>query len=195
MKIYHHLNLSGLENSYIVANEKNHEAILIDPGQTSEGIIEQIENNSLKLTTVLITHNHKNHVAGLKTLMKIYSPFIYAVDWEIEGNETVVLNGEGKIRLAGMTVHYMAIPGHTADSMVYKIGNVLFTGDTIGAGLIGNTNSNNSFHILSQNIVEKILSQQENTVIMPGHGPPTSVGAERLFNKDLGETIYNNPNF
>ncbi len=192
MKIYNHLNTNGLSNTYVVVNERNHEAIIIDPGQISERIIEQIEVNSLKFTTVLITHNHKNHVEGLKTMMKIYSPNIYAADWEIEGNETIVLNGDGKIRLAGMTVHYMTLPGHTADSMIYKIGNILFTGDTIGAGRIGSTNSSYSSHILKRNINEKILSQQESTVIMPGHGPPTSVGAEKLYNKDLEGIVYNN---
>ena len=84
-----------------------------------------------------------------------------------------------------MTVQYITLPGHTADSMVYKIGNVFFTGDSISAGRIGSTNSSYSSHILRLNLNEKILSQQENTVIMPGHGPPTTVGAERRFNKDV----------
>ena len=127
-------------------------------------------------------------------MLKIYSPKIYGADWEIAGKETIVLNGDGKIRLAGLTVHYMTLPGHTADSMIYKIGNVIFPGDSISAGMIGNTNSNYSTHILKRNINEKILSQQQNTILMPGHGPPTSVGSERLFNKDLEGTIFNNLN-
>lgn len=189
MKIYYHVNPQGFSNTYIITNEKSKEAIIIDPGQMNEEIIAQIESNGLKLTSVLITHNHPSHVNGLKTMLKIYSPKIYGADWEIAGKETTVLNGDGKMRLAGMTVHYMTLPGHTADSMIYKIGNVLFTGDTISAGEIGSTNSSYSSHILRRNINEKILSQQENTVIMPGHGPPTSVVAERNFNMAIQKSL------
>ena len=185
MKIYFHLNLTGFSNCYIVANEKTKEALIIDPGIITESIIDQLESNSYKLVAVLVTHNHGSHVHGLKTLTKIYTPKIYGADWEIAGKETNVITGNGKIRLAGMTVQYITLPGHTADSMVYKIGNVFFTGDSISAGRIGSSNSSYSSHILRLNLNEKILSQQENTVIMPGHGPPTTVCAERRFNKDV----------
>ena len=192
MKIYYHLNPEGFSNTYVIANEKTKDVIIIDPGAMNEEIIEQIEANEFKLTAVLITHNHGSHVNGLKTLLKIYSPRIYGADWGIAGKDTTVLNGDGKLRLAGMTVHYMTLPGHTADSMIYKIGTVLFTGDSITAGRIGSTDSSYSSHILRQNINERILSQQENTIIMPGHGPPSSVGAEKYCNMDLNDTMPNN---
>lgn len=192
MKIFYHLNPEGFSNTYVVANEKTKDVIIIDPGAMNEEIIEQIEANEFKLTSVLITHNHGSHVNGLKTLLKIYSPRIYGADWGIAGKDTTVLNGDGKLRLAGMTVHYMTLPGHTADSMIYKIGTVLFTGDSITAGRIGSTDSSYSSHILRQNINERIFSQQENTIIMPGHGPPSSVGAEKYCNMDLNGTMPNN---
>ena len=192
MKIYYHLNPEGFSNTYVIANEKTKDVIIIDPGAMNEEIIEQIEANEFKLTSVLITHNHGSHVNGLKTLLKIYSPRIYGADWGIAGKDTTVLNGDGKLRLAGMTVHYMTLPRHTADSMIYKIGTVLFTGDSITAGRIGSTDSSYSSHILRQNINERIFSQQENTIIMPGHGPPSSVGAEKYCNMDLNGTMPNN---
>ncbi len=192
MKIFYHLNPEGFSNTYVIANEKTKDVIIIDPGAMNEEIIEQIEANEFKLTAVLITHNHGSHVNGLKTLLKIYSPRIYGADWGIAGKDTTVLNGDGKLRLAGMTVHYMTLPGHTADSMIYKIGTVLFTGDSITAGRIGSTDSSYSSHILRQNINERIFSQQENTIIMPGHGPPSSVGAEKYCNMDLNGTMPNN---
>ncbi len=185
MKIYFHLNVVGFSNCYLIVNEHAHEAIIIDPGQITDKIITQIEDSHLKLAAVLITHNHSSHMHGLRTLRKIYDPKIYAADWEVAGNDTNVITGDGKIKLAGMTVHYMALPGHTSDSMVYMIGNVMFTGDAIFAGSLGSTNSSYSKYILLSNIERKIFSQQESTVLMPGHGPPTTVEAEKLFNSKL----------
>ncbi len=177
MKIYFHLNAGGFSNCYVVVNEDTSEAIIIDPGKVTEEIISQIEDNHFKLAAVLITHNHGSHVDGLKTLRKIYSPKIFAADWEVAGNDTTVIHGDGKTRIAKMQVRYMTIPGHTADSVVYNIGNVLFTGDVLSAGEIGATNSSYSEYILRSNIEQKIFSQLDSVILMPGHGPPTTLGA------------------
>ena len=185
MKVYFHLNIKGFSNCYIVVNEKTNEAIIIDPGKITDQIIANIENMNLKLVAVLITHNHGSHVDGIKTLRKIYKPKIYAADYEVAGSETYVLSGDGKLRIAKMIVHYMSMPGHTSDSVVYGIGNILFTGDVISAGAIGSTNSSYSEYILKSNIEQKIFSQQDGTVLMPGHGPPTTLGAVKAFNHDI----------
>lgn len=187
MKIYFHLNVGGFSNTYIVANEKNLEAIIIDPGKLTEEIIKQIEDNHLKLVAILVTHNHGSHVHGINTLLKIYSPKIYGADWEIAGVKTNVITGDGTINIAGLDVRYMNLPGHTSDSMIYVIGNAIFTGDTISAGKIGSTNSSYSKHLLINNLNQKIMSQQENTCLFPGHGPPTTVGAELKFNNDFNK--------
>ena len=185
MKIYFHLNIGGICNTYVVVNEETKEALIVDPGSLNPQVINQIETEHYNLVAVLITHNHASHINGLKTLMRIYSPKIYSSDWEILDNQTEVITGDGKIRIPGMSVNYYTVPGHTADSMVYKIGNVLFTGDSLSAGKLGTTNSSYSKHILKSNLEEKILSQEENTVVLPGHGPPTTIGAELNFNIHL----------
>lgn len=182
MKIYFHLNAGGFSNCYVVVNEKTSEAIIIDPGKITEEIISQLEEKHLDLVAVLITHNHGSHVHGLKTLQKIYSPKIYAADWEVAQNNTTVLSGDGKITIAKMVVKYMSVPGHTSDSIVFEIGNVLFTGDVLAAGEIGSTNSSYSEFILKSNLEQKIFSQQDSTVVMPGHGPPTTLEAVKMFN-------------
>lgn len=181
MKIYFHLNLEGFSNCYVVVNEKVKEAIIIDPGKITEDIISQLEEKKIKLVAVLITHNHGSHVHGLQTLKKIYTPKVYAADWEVAGNETSIISGDGKVKIAKMIVHYMSLPGHTADSVVYNIGNVLFTGDVLSAGIFGTTNSSYSDFILRSNIEKKIFSQQDGLILMPGHGPPTTLGAVKSF--------------
>lgn len=181
MKVYFHHNLGGFSNCYLVVNEGSNEALIVDPGKVTEKLISQIEEMHLKLTAVLVTHNHGSHVDGLKTLCKIYSPKIYAADWEIAGNDTSVLSGDGKIRISRMMIRYMSIPGHTSDSVVYGIGNLLFTGDVLSAGEIGETNSSYSEYILKSNIEKKIFSQLDATIVMPGHGPPSTLGALKSF--------------
>lgn len=193
MKVYFHINLGGFSNCYLVVNEETSEAIIVDPGKITEEIISQIEENHLKLVAVLITHNHGSHVGGLKTLRKIYNPKIYAADWEVAGNDTTVINGDGKTRLAKMLVRYMTLPGHTSDSIVYGIENILFTGDVLSAGEIGSTNSSYSEYILRSNIEQKIYSQLDDVIIMPGHGPPSTLGAIKAFNNDLKSQSGDSP--
>lgn len=185
MKVYFYLNTEGFSNSYLVVNESSKEVIVIDPGKITDDIIKKIEENNYNLIGILITHNHVSHLEGLKTLMKIYSPKVFAADWEVAQNYTTVLSGDGKFRIGQINVRYLSVPGHTSDSVVYGIGNILFTGDVIFAGTIGTTNSSYSEFILKSNIENKILSQQDETVLMPGHGPPTTVEAEKNFNMDL----------
>ena len=129
MKVYFHLNEGGFSNCYLVVNEISNQAIIIDPGKITKEIIARIEDNHLNLSAVLITHNHGSHADGLKTLRKIYSPKVFAADWTVAANDTTVITGDGTTQIEGMQVSYLTIPGHTSDSVGYKIGSILFTGD------------------------------------------------------------------
>ncbi len=185
MKVYFHMNLDSFSNCYVVTDDKTRQALIIDPGKIRKEMIDQIEDGGYHLVAALITHNHPGHLQGLATLKKIYDIQVYAADYDIAGSPASTIKGDGTIKIAGLNVTHFALPGHTADSMVYKIGNVLFTGDTIHAGKIGETNSSYSKKTLLTGLRTKILTQQEDTLIMSGHGPMTSVGAERMFNLDI----------
>ena len=168
MKIYFHLNIESFSNCYAVVNEKTSEAVIIDPGKITKEMINQLEDNHYRPVAVLVTHNHEDQLRGLKTFLKIYDADVYAAESNIFGIQTKVIHGEGKLNLAGLEIEYFPVPG-----------------DVIGAGTIGETNSNYSKMILKRGIEQKILSQQEDTTIMPGHGPITTVAAERSFNIDI----------
>ncbi len=185
MKIYFHMNIESFSNCYVIVNEETNEALIVDPGKITKEMIVQLETNHYKPVAVLVTHNHADHLRGLTTLLKIYDADVYAAETNVLGIQTKFIHGEGKLLLAGLEVEYFPVPGHSPDSLVYKIGSVLFTGDAIGAGTIGETNSNYSRMILKRGIEQKILTQTEDTTIMPGHGPLTTVAAERSFNIDI----------
>lgn len=192
MKIYFHINEGGFSNCYLVVNEISNQAIIIDPGKITKEMIARIEDNHLNLAAVLITHNHGSHADGLKTLRKIYSPKVFAADWTIAANDTTVITGDGSTQIEGMQVSYLSIPGHTADSVVYSIGSILFTGDVLLSGEIGKTNSSYSEYILRSNIEHKIFSQLDSTILMPGHGPPTTLGAAKaIYNQNLPQKKLN----
>lgn len=189
MKLYIEPNVKSFSNCYVVVNETTRESVIIDPGEVSENLISLLEENQYKLIAVLITHNHKSHTEGLKTLCEIYNPQIYAADWQVAGNNTNVLTGDGKMRIgeSKTLIFYTTIPGHSSDSLVFRIENLMFTGDVIFAGCIGSTNSTYSKFILKSNIEKKIFSQQDSVILLPGHGPPTSLAAARQFNVDFRE--------
>ena len=185
MKIYFHMSIESFSNCYVIVNELTSEALVVDPGTVTKEMINQLEDNHYKPVAVLVTHNHEDNLRGLKTFLKIYHADVYAAESKIFGIPTKVIHGEGKLNLAGLEIDYFSVPGHSPDSLVYKIGTVLFSGDVIGAGTIGETNSNYSTKILKRGIEQRILTQPEDTTIMPGHGPMTTVAAERSFNIDL----------
>lgn len=185
MKIYYHYSLEGFSNGYLVGNEKTGEAIVIDPGVMNKELLEHIEKNKFRIDAVLVTHNHESHHRGLETLLRIYNPRVYAADAELNGRKTVLLQGDGTFAAAGFAVRYFAAPGHSPDSLMFQIEQVLFTGDALSAGRLGVTNNVYGTRNLKTHLKNKMLSQDDAVIIMPGHGPPSSVGAERLFNFEL----------
>ncbi len=179
------MNIDNFSNCYVIANEETCQAIIIDPCKITKEIINQIEDQKYYLCAALITHNDSSHIRGLSTLQKIYDIQVYAADSDIPGCSTTVIKGDGTINIAGLNVTHMSMPGFSADSMAYKIENVVFTGDVLSAGKIGETNSQYSKKILCTGIKSKIMSLNEDTIIMSGRGPLTSVAAEKNYNREL----------
>ncbi len=185
MKIYYHYSLEGFSNGYLVANEETREAVMIDPGAITPRILEQIEKAPYKLSAVLVTHNHESHHRGLETLLRIYAPRIYAADSELKGIPVTMLQGNGTFLAAGFAIRYYSTPGHSPDSLMYQIEHVLFTGDSLSAGRLGSTNNVYGTRNLKTHLRKKMLNQEDSIILMPGHGPPSTIGAERLYNTEL----------
>ena len=185
MKIYYHYSKDGFSNGYLVGNEKTGEAIIIDPGVMNNELLDHIEQNRFRLDAVLVTHNHESHHRGLRPLLRIYAPRVYAADTELKGRKTVLLQGDGTFAAAGFAIRYFAVPGHSPDSLMFQIENVLFTGDALSAGRLGTTNNMYGKRNLLTHLKNKLLSQNDDIIIMSGHGPPSTVGAERLYNAEM----------
>ncbi|MDR2397831.1 MAG: MBL fold metallo-hydrolase [Spirochaetaceae bacterium] len=193
MKLFFHYCPISFSNCYILGADMGQEApvsgepeaVLIDPGYMDVGIINFIEDNGYYLRAVLITHDHKNHIRGLKTLLRIYDADIYAVNQIVLDYKTILVRDRDICRVGPFTFEVISVPGHSPDSAVFKINNLLFTGDALSAGLVGRTASRYGAATQMTALQNKIFSLPGDFTILPGHGPPSSLDAERRFNAGI----------
>ena len=186
MKIYPHYSHEGFVNSYLVGNEVSREALIIDPGKITGEVIGHIEKNGYTLSAVCITHNHIRHYGyGLSTLLKIYNPRIYAADHALVGKHGKMLRGDCTLSIAGFSVECFSVPGHSPDSYLFKIDNCIFTGDSLTAGITGSTLHSFAAKTLAEQLEKKLFIHDDSFLLFPGHGPPTTIGAERKFTQHI----------
>jgi len=190
MKLFFHYCSYGFSNCYILGaedgtEERQNSAIIVDPGSMENVTLETIEDNNFDLKAVLITHDHQNHVGGLRTLKRIYNAEVFAVNQSIMGISTNIVKEGDRIIVGGFTIEIISIPGHSSDSVVYKIDTLLFTGDVLSAGLVGATASAYGATTQMNKLRSRLLSLPGDYIVLPGHGPPSTMEAERRFNKDI----------
>jgi len=190
MKLFFHYCSYGFSNCYILGMEntskgQQNAAIIVDPGSMERVTLETIENNNFNLKAVLITHEHLNHVQGLRTLNRIYNVGVIALNQSIMEQKTTRVKDGDKLVIGGFTVEIISIPGHSSDSVVYKIGDLLFTGDVLTAGLVGSTASAYGMATQMNKLRSRLLSLPGDYIVLPGHGPPSTLEAERRFNADI----------
>ncbi len=148
-------------------------------------MIRFIETNELNVVSYLVTHDHIDHTKALNTLLKIYKAPVYAQRKVIDGVKTEPLGTEDEFRTGPFSIKAIRISGHSDDQVVYKIGNALFTGDTLLAGRISHTATIKERLILVKQIKSRLLCLDDDTVIYPGHGAVSKIGIEKLFNPYL----------
>jgi len=189
MKLFFHYCSSRFNNCYVLGGDDHADAIVVDPGSMDEQLLEYIEENNLNLRAALITHDHTGHVHGLRTLLRIYQFEIFAINRTILDYRTTPVKDGDKINIGPFTVEVISIPGHSADSAVYRIGSLLFTGDVLTAGLVGTTASAYGAATQINKLRSRLFSLPGDYTMLPGHGPPSTLNAERRYN--VGITRYN----
>jgi len=180
----------GFSNCYILGTDIEDEnsprdAVVVDPGNMETPMLDFIESHEYRLRGILITHDHLNHIHGLRTLRRIYDADIYAVNPVVQELKTIVIRDGDVLNLGALSVAVITIPGHSSDSAIFRINKTLLTGDTITAGLLGSTISSYGKKRQMEALRSKVFSLPGNLIILPGHGPPTSLDAERRYNTGI----------
>ena len=174
-------------NCYVVACADTREAVVIDPGGDAPKIVSQLDGLTVKW--IVVTHAHSGHI-GAKDDVKAATQATTAMHL---ADATTYLKSAERYLLSTDTLPFGAFqlevlitPGHTPGGLSYRVGNHVFTGDTLLAGKIGRVDlPGSSPQQMLLSLHGQLLTLPDNTVVYPGHGPNSTIGAERLGNPYL----------
>lgn len=192
MKVYI-LQLGEMANCTYVVGYKG-KALIIDPTWDMKTIYKLIEEEKLKPEAVLFTHGHYDHVTGSHELMRKYriKGYIHSADAYNSGlpeEDLITYNGDFKTKIAGLTVEFLSTPGHTKGSVCIKIGDILFTGDTLFPNACGRTDLPGSDPRDMSRSLRRLAALPGRTIVYAGH----SYGADGTGNTTMEKETQNNP--
>lgn len=193
-------------NCYLLGCEETREALVIDPGAEPGYIQETLEKHELRLTTIVLTHAHADHIGacgelkeatGAKILVHredaplLTDPHLNLAAYigselTLPPAEVLLADGDQVEFGAGIRLTVLHTPGHTRGSICLLGEELLFSGDTLFAGSVGRTDfPGGSFKELINSLKEQLLELPDATQVYPGHGPSSTMGIEKRDNPYL----------
>ncbi|OQY84357.1 MAG: hypothetical protein B6D41_15845 [Chloroflexi bacterium UTCFX4] len=191
-------------NCYIVGDDKTREVLVIDPGGHARQIHEMVQNLRVRVTGIVLTHAHFDHVLGIEALKRATGAPLYVGADEKFMYEHMTEQGktfgiavpplpdpehwvnEGDVIRAGnFELQVLSAPGHSPGSIaLYNAENgVVFVGDVLMRGTIGRTDfEGGSMEELLRSIRTKLYTLPDATQVYSGHGPMTTIGEEKRMN-------------
>ncbi|MDF5751990.1 MBL fold metallo-hydrolase [Spongiactinospora sp. TRM90649] len=202
-------------NCYVAAPAAGEECVVIDPGQDAvAGLDDMLREHRLKPVAVLLTHGHLDHVWSVapvcgardipawihpedRSLLSDPAKGFSATATQIFGGITLSepddvreLSDGAVMEIAGMRITVDHTPGHTWGSVCFRMADeqVMFSGDLLFQGSIGRSDlPGGDYPAILRSLAVKCLPLPDETVVLPGHGPQTTIGQERATNPYLAE--------
>lgn len=189
-------------NSYLLIKEQS--GLLIDGGASVKALIKQVEQLHISLKAILLTHGHFDHLYAVSEIASLYQIPVYAhyleeevindpryngtKIFDIDLNINIKITGfndDEQLNIDPFTIMTIMTPFHTHGSVCYYIKEegLLFTGDTLFKGSIGRSDlPTGSFRTINSSL-DKLKILPATTIVYPGHGPKTTIGYEKQFNR------------
>jgi hydroxyacylglutathione hydrolase len=167
-------------NAYLIVCPQTDHSIIIDAPMWPQELLDEAKNTLVK--AVLITHNHQDHLAGLKEIVDATGAPVQA-----HGKDAAALpippsnlvNDGDTITVGTITLKVIHTPGHTPGSVCYLVGNHLFSGDTLFPSGPGRSGSPQDLRQTIKSITEKLYVLPDDTFLLPGHGQDSTIGISK----------------
>jgi hydroxyacylglutathione hydrolase len=177
------------------------EAVFVDTAYNAEALLAVLEQHRLTLKAVCLTHGHSDHAEGLDVILQHYAVPVYIgaadvslLSWK-PPKKLLVPTEDGKtIAIGRVTLSCMTTPGHTLGGICYRVAGadgereLCFVGDTLFAGSIGRANPSSLYPVHLESVRRRVLTLPKDTVLLPGHGPATTVTEELAHNPFMVES-------
>ena len=189
-------------NCQLLGTQESGEAILIDPGGHCSQIMKRLDHLRLRLTHIINTHGHFDHIGGVAALQQesgclfwmhegdrplVEQAKAHAASWGLSfGKQPRIdrtLHDKEILAVAGLNLEVIYTPGHTQGGVCLRWQTGMAVGDTLFAGSVGRTDlpGGNSAQLITS-IKKRLFPLEDTVACYPGHGPPTTIGREKRSN-------------
>ena len=189
-------------NCYLLEDEKAHVAAVIDPGDEAGRILQVIKDDGVDVKYILLTHGHYDHTTAVPELHQALPQaeiYIHKADANGAGSRLFPLAGQipdlkfydegDALTLGELTIQVLHTPGHSPGSVTYRVGDVLFCGDTLFAGSCGRTDFVGGSYPQILKSLKRLVSLEGNLRVCPGHEGTSSLDVERAHNPFVREAL------
>jgi len=196
MKAFHIVGPAPLcTNTFLLVTDAGH-AVAIDPAADASLYEQALEQTGAKLTHILCTHGHYDHVGAVKQLKEKWGCKVYLDPTDAKGNSSLPMTESdsgyvdgGEIKVDELTFKTWHTPGHTPGSWVILCGDMFFTGDTLFHGSIGRTDLPGGSMMQMEESLQKLLELPvpDKARVLPGHEAFSTMADEKRHNYYLRE--------